>query len=118
MRAVVSGLFAISLFSCAASGVEFSGYSTASKRLRADTLALVEPMFIGQTKCDRLEAVEADVPAIGGFLRNENVQPSIDGPIDEKWVASGCAQTATFDVTFTPDGNGGAFMSLQITDDN
>ena len=116
MRFFVLAMFAFFSVGCASSGVRFSGITHSSPKLQKDTLALLQPYFLARTGCEQIEAVEADLPGVPAFMKADpNVRIVQEGTVKERWVTAGCGKRDSFDVVFTPDGAGGAFISIEPT---
>ena len=105
-------LLSVSLLAACAT-TRFSGISQASSTLRVDTIATLQPFFLAKTRCNSIDEVIADIPSLPPFMKNSNVRVLPDKPLAERWLVMGCGTSASFDVQFTPDGKGGAFIGVE-----
>lgn len=114
-RISVSRILAVVLlfFITACAATRFSGISQASPKLRDDTIATLQPFFLAKSGCSKISQVQADIPSLPPFMKSTNVRVLPDKPLSERWTVFGCGTNAAFDVEFTPDGEGGAFIGVQ-----
>jgi hypothetical protein len=106
-------LLALSLAACA-SGPKFYGNTVADSRLRNDTSAIVVGVAMAKTKCKTVDSISTSVVSVPKDIQGNSAGKIVGGgDIVERWVATACGQTAPFLVTFTPDGQGGSYMSVK-----
>lgn len=101
--------------SCAvAPPLPVSGNTTTSPRLQKDTIGILSVAFRAKSKCAKIEAVETEILSVDPGVRVNANGVVTEGIIKERWTAIGCGQRVPLDVTFTPDGKGGAFIGFRI----
>lgn len=98
---------------CSASQPRMTGDSVASAKLRKDTLALVEVYALGVTGCQRVDSVETSVVSVSDVIAGNRAGAMTAGTVQERWVALACGRSVSLLVTFTPDGSGGSFISVE-----
>lgn len=106
-------LLALTLAACA-SGPSFHGDTVAGSQLRNDASAIVIGATMAQTNCRSVDSISTSVVSVPDAIVADPTGHIVGGgDVVEHWVASACGQTAAFVVTFTPDGQGGTFMSIE-----
>ncbi|MBN8480983.1 MAG: hypothetical protein J0L88_05255 [Xanthomonadales bacterium] len=112
LRRAIAVLTLFALSACATT--RFSGISQTSPKLREDTIAMLQPFFLAKSGCSKISEVKADIPSLPPFMKNSSVSVFPDKPLGERWLVMGCGTQASFDVEFTPDGKGGAFINVKL----
>ncbi len=98
---------------CATVGPSFSGQSVASNQLRDDAMQIISAASLGRAGCDKIDSVKTTVLSVKGELKGNSDGMVTEGITTERWVASACGHDIPFLVTFTPDGEGGSFISVK-----
>lgn len=112
IRNVTSLLVLLVLAACA-SGPKFYGQSVADSRLRADTMLFIVGPTQAATNCKQVDSIQTSILSVDKDLKGNAAGKVIKGDTSERWVATACGKTAGFRVTYTPDGQGGSFISVR-----
>jgi hypothetical protein len=88
------------------------GESMASPGLQRDGLRVAAPAFAAAAQCPSTAVAAATVQL--GVSKVVQPLPPRGDPWQELWTASLCGKTVTVQVTFTPNANGGADISVTI----
>lgn len=106
---------ALSLTNCAVAPiVPISGKTVASPALQRDTVRLISTVFQAKTSCPKIEAVSIEILSVAPDVSGNADGTVTKGVIKELWTAIGCAQRLPLEITFTPDGKGGAYIGFTI----
>ena len=111
IRNVALSVTLLVLAACA-SGPKFYGQSVADSRLRADTMLFIVGATQAATGCKQIDSVQTSILSVDKGLKGNSAGKIIKGDTSERWVATACGKTASFQVIYTPDGQGGSFIAV------
>lgn len=113
VRVGVAGSMFLLLTACA-TGPKYHGSTIADSRLRSDTSAIVIGVTRAKSKCQNVDAISMSIVSVPSDLQANAAGRIVGGgETVERWLASACGQNVGFIVTFTPDGQGGTYMTVQ-----
>ena len=105
----LSGILALALMGCAAP-IPVSGNTRAGDTLKSDVsrqLAMEAHLY---TKCERIDSVTTEVLKTNAVGSGKTPASLKYGSVEERWTVALCGQRVPFQVTLTPDGEGGTYF--------
>lgn len=103
------------LSSCASTPtIPVTGSTVASLRLQKDALTLLKAAFEAKAGCPVVDSVETESISIAADTKANQTGAVLQGVVKERWIAIGCGKRMPLDLTFTPDGKGGAYIGFTL----
>ena len=105
-----SSILALALMGCAAV-IPVNGNTRAGDTLKSDVSRKLGMEARVYTKCERIDSVTTEVLKTNAVGSGKTPASLKYGSVEERWTVALCGQRVPFQVTLTPDGEGGTYFS-------
>ena len=106
----LSSALALALTGCAAA-ISVNGNTSAGDTLKSDVSRKLGMEARVYTKCERIDSVTTEVLKTNAVGSGKTPASLKYGSVEERWTVALCGQRVPFQVTLTPDGEGGTYFS-------